>query len=323
MYSYSDDHPLFLKDIIRYIKEGKIKLLITQQLVDEFYRNREGKLAPSLKTIEELKKIKFRVPAFCANVRLIKSIRTKYNSIRELSTKAYEKLVRDSLNERLEVDKLFKKIFKKSETIPISKTVLAKAKERFDIGNPPGKDSSYGDAIDWEILLEKVPEKEDLYFITVDGDFLSKISDDEFSNFLRWEWKKKKSSEIKLYKSISRFLKDEFEDKKITKEQIKEEEKPGGIISSIEFNKGWAPWKGALFGNEGEGVVHPFGTQSGSAFLSGSNFSSLSENDPNSIFISPKEKEERCPSCNKVFYIDSMTTKRECPHCGYFPAMDY
>lgn len=157
--SYTEDHPILLKDIITLIKEGKIKLIITQQLINEFYRNRETKLSSSLNTIKDLKKIDFKIPAFCSNIKSIKEIRNKLDDVEKLSQEAYDELTEDSKNNVLEVDKLVEEIFNNTKIITISDSIIERARNRFDLGNPPGKNKSYGDAINWEILLESIPNE--------------------------------------------------------------------------------------------------------------------------------------------------------------------
>jgi hypothetical protein len=115
------------------------------------------------------------------------------------------------------------------------------------LGNPPGKNNSYGDAINWEILLEKVPARKKLYFITADNDFLSKINKDEFNEFLKEEWKEKNGTHIEYYDSISVFLKDKFENVGITENEVEEEKNITKIINSVLTEEVWA--KGRVIHN--------------------------------------------------------------------------
>ena len=59
------------------------------------------------------------------------------------------------------------------EFISSSEELVNRAIVRFNTGNPPGKDRKYGDAINWETLLESVPCGEDLFFISADKDYAS------------------------------------------------------------------------------------------------------------------------------------------------------
>jgi len=77
-------------------------------------------------------------------------------------------------------------------------------------GNPPGKDDSHGDAINWECLLEVIPQREDLYLIAEAKDFREQGSDKVFSPFLAYEWKQKKESKVRYYRRLSTFFKEKY-----------------------------------------------------------------------------------------------------------------
>ena len=81
---------------------------------------------------------------------------------------------------------------------------------RLEIGNPPGKRGSLGDALNWEALLQSVPDGEDLYFISDDKDFASPIDRDAFNAFLLDEWAKIKNSNLVFYRNLSAFFKEHF-----------------------------------------------------------------------------------------------------------------
>jgi hypothetical protein len=89
-------------------------------------------------------------------------------------------------------------------------TTIEKAKLRMSVGNPPGKNNSLGDAINWESLLDQTLAGEDLYFITGDKDYCSALNDDEFSDFLLTEWYNGKQTQIYFYKRLSSFCKEQF-----------------------------------------------------------------------------------------------------------------
>jgi hypothetical protein len=78
------------------------------------------------------------------------------------------------------------------------------------VGNPPGKNNSLGDAINWECLLDETPAGEDLFFITGDKDYCSALNEDEFSDFLLNDWHSKKQTKIHFYKRLSGFCKEQF-----------------------------------------------------------------------------------------------------------------
>jgi len=90
-----------------------------------------------------------------------------------------------------------------------------------EIGKPPGKKGSIGDAINWEALINCAP-KEDIYFVSDDQDYCSKVDDSKFNRYLLDEWANIKTTTLHFYKRLSPFFKDKFPDIKLTGELEKE-----------------------------------------------------------------------------------------------------
>jgi hypothetical protein len=84
------------------------------------------------------------------------------------------------------------------------------ARTRMAVGNPPGKNGSLGDALNWEVLLQNIPNGEPLYFITDDKDYASPIDSNIFNAYLSKEWQDQKNSKVVYYKSLSEFFKEHF-----------------------------------------------------------------------------------------------------------------
>ena len=221
-YSFSKDHLDKLKILVHLIKESKIKLILPRQVIDEFNRNREGKLKETLDYLDSFK-TRFRSPTTCHDFSEMKEIQKKIDKSRELSVKVKTKLLKQINEKTLSADKLISDIFSISDIKDISDELFNRAKRRFDLGNPPGKNKSYGDAINWVCCLEVVPEKESLYLIAGDNDYVSKINPNNLSDFLKDEWKNQKKSEIYYSQLISEFLKENFPETKIGDTEIKEE----------------------------------------------------------------------------------------------------
>jgi len=221
-YSFNKDHLDKLKELVRLIKESKIKLILPRQVIDEFNRNRENKLKETLDYLDSFKN-KFRSPTTCHDFSEMKEIQKKINESRELSGKVKTNLLKQINEKSLSADKLILEIFSSSNIEEISDELFNRAKRRFDLGNPPGKNNSYGDAINWECCLEVVPEKRSLYLIAGDNDYVSKINPNQLSDFLKDEWKKRKKSEIYYSQLISEFLREKFPETKIGYIEVKEE----------------------------------------------------------------------------------------------------
>ena len=91
-----------------------------------------------------------------------------------------------------------------------------------DVRNPPGKDGSLGDAINWECLLENVPMGEDLYLVADDKDYYSILDENILKEFLDEEWSYKNKSCITFYRRLSQFFKEHYPDIKLATELEKE-----------------------------------------------------------------------------------------------------
>ena len=186
-FAYSNDDLNELEKLVELLKIHAIKLYLTQQVVDEFYRNRDIKLSVSFKEFSPFGSTE--CPNFMASLaeyKLFKKAQKAYQKARkELSEKA--KALADERN--LLADDLFKRIAQQADIIPITDDAYAKATRRSSLGNPPGKSASLGDELNWELLLAHVPKGSDLHIITKDSDFSSKLNPTQPKEFLADEWK--------------------------------------------------------------------------------------------------------------------------------------
>ncbi len=220
-YRYSNDDLEELKKISHLINEGEIILYITQQVVDEFTRNRDSAVTESYKKFDEIK-VDQSFPYIC------KTYEEDYQFLRDTIKKFSEakntlaaKLVSDIENNTLKADDVVKTIFSSSKIIATEDDRLNKAITRYNLGNPPGKNNSYGDALNWETLLQLVPNSQNIYFITDDKDFKSQFDKNKFNSFLVSEWKSKKKSEVMFYNQLSVFFKDNYPEIILREEEAK------------------------------------------------------------------------------------------------------
>lgn len=204
-----------LEDIL----SDKIKLLIPKQVVDEFYRNRDSKIADALS--------KFKLETLQAP-NVVKQ-HEEYGQLKELHDEVSKKIkeikesvIQDIKNRNTKADILISKFFESAIEVP--EDLVYKARLRYMKGNPPGKNNSYGDAINWEFLLKEVPNKEPLFIISDDKDYYSKLSNkDEINLFLKEEWKAEKNSEVFICSSLSYFFKRHLHIIELIDENKKEE----------------------------------------------------------------------------------------------------
>ena len=190
------------------LQKREIALLLPEQVRDEFYRNRENKISAALKTLKE-QRLSLQFPQICKDYDEYEELRRFQKEYQAALSSLFGKLTADIDGAKLKADLLIRKLFGLASTIP-SQEFVAAARLRLDIGNPPGKDSSLGDAINWETLLAKAPNTEALHFVTDDGDYGSPLDPEAFSPFLTEEYRKVKKAPLRYYKRISQFFKSEF-----------------------------------------------------------------------------------------------------------------
>lgn len=213
----SDDLAQFdkLKEMV-----GKdIKLYVPSQVYDEVFRNRESKLKDAFKSFE-IKSITY--PVFCKEYAEYKQFNLDYTDLFKRYTQWCNKIKEDIKNFSLPADTTIHNFFQVSGLIRCD-AYVDKAYMRYRKGNPPGKDNKYGDAINWECLLDIIPNGEDLYLISADKDYKSEFFDDSLNPFLVNEWEQKKNSKIHFYTNLVRFLKEHVEDIKLKTEQEKQD----------------------------------------------------------------------------------------------------
>lgn len=245
LYHFTND------DLIQFSKlkklNGKdIQVFIPQQVYDEVYRNREAKLKEAFKLFE-IKPISF--PVFCKEYEEYTKFHIDYEDIVCRYKVWKNKINTDIQNKNLPADKIIHDFFETAALLECE-SIIEKAYMRYRIGNPPGKDNKYGDAINWECLLKTIPDGEDLYLISSDKDYRSEMFNDKINPFLKSEWKNKKHSDIFFYTNLVPFLNEHFKDIKLKTEQEKQElidklnnsnsfAYTHGIVAMLNKHTGW------------------------------------------------------------------------------------
>lgn len=223
-----------------------INLIMPKQVYDEIIRNREAKIKDALKGFN-LEIPKF--PVFCKDYDDFENLQKELSSIVKKFNAFRYKINDDITNEELPADKTLREFFSIIKLIPCD-DYLQKAYNRYRTGNPPGKDNKYGDAINWECILDIVPNGEDLYFISADKDYRSLVSDEKMNPFLLKEWEDKKDSKVYFYSTLVGFLKEHINEIQLNAEIDKQKlidklyesssfASTHGIISSLKQYSGW------------------------------------------------------------------------------------
>ncbi|MGM0580494.1 MAG: PIN domain-containing protein [Bacteroidota bacterium] len=223
-YHLSNDDIEELKKLLHLVRGDDLELYLPVQTKDEFTRNRDVKIADSLKRFNE-NKLNNLFP------QIVKDFDTEFKEMKD-SIKKFEKNKQQIIKrlgeaikeQELNADKIIKNLFSAATEIPITDNLLNKAKNRFDLGNPPGKKGSYGDALNWESLVSFVKDVDEFNFVSEDKDYYSEVDKDAINHFLKLEWSEKHPKiTLKTYKSLSSFLKEHYPDISIASEIEKEE----------------------------------------------------------------------------------------------------
>jgi predicted nucleic acid-binding protein len=208
-YSLNQDDLAELNKIIDAIEKQQITLLLTDQIINEFYRNREQRIDGTIKSFRT-QTFNTQFPQLCEDYPEIDTLREALKHQEQAHAALANRILIDIKAKTLKADRIIQSLFSLGKKLSPDLTTIERAKLRMSIGNPPGKNNSLGDAINWESLLNETPTGEDLYFITGDKDYCSALNDDEFSDFLLTEWDTRKQTKIYFYKRLSSFCKEQF-----------------------------------------------------------------------------------------------------------------
>jgi PIN domain len=184
-YDFTDDDLDSLSKLKESLKERHIKLFLTGQVKDEFYRNRENKIKSCLDIFVK-DRFAERLPRIAEGIDGYERVKALMRDISDQKSKLITNIKELAKKCQLKADLLIEDIFKDTESISITKDILSWAKTRVEIGNPPGKAGSMGDALNWEAILHSDDMAfEDLNIVSIDKDFASPLDENELNPFLQ------------------------------------------------------------------------------------------------------------------------------------------
>jgi predicted nucleic acid-binding protein len=220
-YHFSSDDLEELQKLLVLLDNKSLTLYVTEQVVDEYERNRENKIADALGRFRDLK-LNHQYPQLCQAYPEYPQLRELQKQFENCHASLLAKLQTDIGDQSLKADQLLKSLFKKATLVKRSDTIVDTARRRVELGNPPGKAVSLGDSINWESLLACVPEAQDIYVIADDGDWASALDRYQFKDFLLKEWAVRKKACVFYYRRLATFFKDQFPEIKLAAELEKE-----------------------------------------------------------------------------------------------------
>lgn len=295
LFCYKDtkDSLALLDLVIKLVNDKKIRIILPNQVQEEFDRNKE-------KVFLEFDKNAQNISSVCSpDIPFLDKDKIKKinKQVAEVKAEYNKKLLefRNLTTEKIEV--LFGLCTKLEET----EDIINKGHLRTIKRNPPGKGSdSFGDAIIWESLLENCSDS-DIIIISRDIDFASRINNREINPYLKKEWHSKEQKNIKLYVSIVEFINFVFpRHRKIGAEIIKQE-REASILSRSVINGGFVSGQIAV------------------PLMSGSVFSASANTFPVSGILSSQKK---CKICGKIYLDESVRFAASvylydvCPDCS-------
>lgn len=167
------------KKLLGALREQAEYIFITQQVVSEVQRNKINEAAKFLQDICKERNI----PGFGLPDHLSTNYTTQQQGIHQQKENIKKKI--DEMNIEVgvwglnimkeishsedEVSKALSPIF--ANAVSHSRKELQKARERKELGNPPGKNNSIGDQLNWEQILTHFQGKKRLWIISKDPDY--------------------------------------------------------------------------------------------------------------------------------------------------------
>lgn len=206
-----------LKKLAALIDSHEIQLFLPEQVTNEFDRNRSAKIMDAMRKLQDAK-FNLSFPLFAKDYEEYSELRDIMKKADTLHAKLVKRIMSDAELGDLAADDVVSTLFKKAKKIASTDVLYLKALRRVRLGNPPGKEFSLGDALNWECLLNEIPNGADIYIVSADKDFRSILVDGNVNEFLFAEWSSSKNSSLFFYSKISDFFKDKYPNIKIAGE---------------------------------------------------------------------------------------------------------
>ena len=166
-YSLSERDIDELHKLIKLINDEEIHLILSQNVLDEFYKNRIKKIYTTTSSMDKSNQIP--IPTIMKQYEIeCNEFRKTQAELKEKYVTLKNKLINDVKLEQLSADKIIKEIFNKAIIIPVDWVIYDKANKRFMRKLPPRKNDnqdSIGDAINWETLKKTIKENEDCLYM--------------------------------------------------------------------------------------------------------------------------------------------------------------
>ncbi len=245
-YRGGNDFSIQLLDHLEAIQD---KLIITYQLETEFKKNRQRVILDSIKSLKQPDF--YPRPAFFSDAKIVKTLNSNIKNARSQTEKIKQRLEKALENPAINdpVYKACQRIFRSRGVLVLSRDdsqrnlrtqIRRKALRRFLHGCPPRKndDTSIGDAINWEWMIEcALKQKAELVIVSRDADYGIDIGKKAYVNdHLQQEFKERVSQKrkVQLYTKLTAALDKEF---KLSVSKSEKEEEDKLISAKRELNE--------------------------------------------------------------------------------------
>jgi hypothetical protein len=184
------------KELLTPLKEQADYIFVTKQVVNEVQRNKIVVAADFLKRKFQFLKLQtFNLPDHLSDTYtnqredILKEMRKITQDIKKVNAQvdAWElSIIKQISCSEDEVSKALSSIF--ANPVPHTSEELQRARERKELGNPPGKGAgSIGDQLNWEQILTNFKGKKRLWIISRDSDYGIIHDDQSFLNGFLYE----------------------------------------------------------------------------------------------------------------------------------------
>lgn len=204
------------------LKTKELKLLLPEQVMEEFWRNRDSKIADALKLASAAGAPRANYPPMLQEYDEYPKLRKSQQETESLHAELMKKAEVAANDRTFLADSVIVGLFDRGTRVSVTNDQIERARRRRDLGNPPGKKDSLGDALNWETLLDVAEPSEDLYFISEDKDWISPLGAGLFNSFLSDEWRQRKSAKIVYYSRLSGFFKQHYPKIELAREAEKD-----------------------------------------------------------------------------------------------------
>lgn len=218
------------------VEKKKVELLVSRQVIDEFWRNRERVIADAMKSFKE-SKAAAKIPNIIRIYPESMDLKEAVDKVNEIVKSLTAKAVQDIEGDALKADVVLKELFSAIKVGEITPAIVERARLRSALGNPPGK-RGLGDAINWEWLLEQEIDfwDDSLVIVSADGDYESELVKGKLREYLLKEWAERNPGcPLILKKSLPEFLSQAFPDI-----QLAEEVDKVAVIEDLETSGSFA-----------------------------------------------------------------------------------